>query len=309
MNLTLEKTINPVFARHETFHPRFGWLKKGFDKVISEPDIFLKDYAPTSLGVGKNMVSAIKYWCHAYKIIEESVVEDQKTKMIKPTSFGKDLLAENGLDPYLEDLASLWLLHWNLTKPICQATTWYFVFNEFKKFDFTSDELLYELKDFKDREFPNNKIVDNSLIKDINCLTRMYVEQKINNTNIEESIDCPFVELNLIKTNDHRHFHFNIGDKPGLAPEIIVACCLDFYSEQNNNSGTIALSRLLYEKNSPGLVFKLSESSLYAAIENVAEKFRSIYLSDTAGLIQFYFKENPRELYKQILNYYYSGRK
>jgi len=22
-----------VFARHETFHPRFGWLKKGFDRA------------------------------------------------------------------------------------------------------------------------------------------------------------------------------------------------------------------------------------------------------------------------------------
>ncbi len=50
------QNVSPVFARHETFHPRFGWLKKGFDKASGSPDIFLNDAAPTILGVGKNMV-------------------------------------------------------------------------------------------------------------------------------------------------------------------------------------------------------------------------------------------------------------
>ncbi|WP_255447833.1 DUF4007 family protein [Picosynechococcus sp. PCC 11901] len=26
-----------MFARHETFHPRFGWLKKGFDRQNKIP--------------------------------------------------------------------------------------------------------------------------------------------------------------------------------------------------------------------------------------------------------------------------------
>jgi hypothetical protein len=56
--------VNPVFARHETFHPRFGWLKKGFDLAKQDPDIFLREDAPVRLGVGKNMVSAIRYWCN-----------------------------------------------------------------------------------------------------------------------------------------------------------------------------------------------------------------------------------------------------
>ena len=25
----------PIVARHETFHPRYGWLKKGFDYVVT----------------------------------------------------------------------------------------------------------------------------------------------------------------------------------------------------------------------------------------------------------------------------------
>ena len=41
--------INPIFARHETFHPRYGWLKKGFDKALDDPIIFSKENAPVRL--------------------------------------------------------------------------------------------------------------------------------------------------------------------------------------------------------------------------------------------------------------------
>lgn len=91
----------PVFARHETFHPRFGWLTKGFDHAAADPKVFGRDDAPVRLGVGKNMVRSIRYWCHAFKLL----AADQ------PTEFGKQLLGEQGWDTYLEDPASLWLLH------------------------------------------------------------------------------------------------------------------------------------------------------------------------------------------------------
>ncbi|MEA5536669.1 DUF4007 family protein [Crocosphaera sp. XPORK-15E] len=34
--------VNPVFARHETFHPRYGWLKKGFDLATQYPRNFYR---------------------------------------------------------------------------------------------------------------------------------------------------------------------------------------------------------------------------------------------------------------------------
>ena len=65
--------VKPVFARHETFHPRWGWLKKGFDAASANFDaasanksIFLQEDAPVRLGVGKNMVSSMRYWCFCF---------------------------------------------------------------------------------------------------------------------------------------------------------------------------------------------------------------------------------------------------
>ena len=66
-----ESVIHPIFARHETFHPRFGWLKKGFDKADEDDRVFSRDSAAVVLGVGKNMVKAIRYWCIAFKVVDE----------------------------------------------------------------------------------------------------------------------------------------------------------------------------------------------------------------------------------------------
>lgn len=312
MNILLDekRLIKPIFARHETFHPRFGWIKKGYDKSVNNPNVFTKENSQVVLGVGKNMVSAIKYWCYAYKVIEEN----ETKKGFYPTEFGKMLLDDNGYDPYFEDLASLWLLHWNLLNHPCMATTWYYVFNEFFAIDFSIEELLKGLKDFNDKNF-STKISDSSLLKDLHCLIRMYLEPKINKTSIEDSIDSPFVDLKLIQTNDHKSFSFNIGEKPGLSPEIIVYACLDFLSRSNTNetiernSNSISISRLLHEKNSPGLIFKLSENVLYSSIENILDNFKEINLSDTAGVIQFSVKGDPFILSKKVLDFYYSGRK
>lgn len=123
--------VNLTFARHETFHPRFGWLKKGYDAAKKDREVFLRDDATVILGVGKNMVRSIRYWCRAYKILQDDV----------PTSFGEKLLGDEGWDPFLEDPASLWLLHWQLLRPTCEATAWYVTFNVFRAVEFESEDL------------------------------------------------------------------------------------------------------------------------------------------------------------------------
>jgi hypothetical protein len=91
---------NPVFARHETFHPWFGWLKKGFDAATQDPEVFLREDAPVRLGVGKNMVNAIRYWCNTFKVLPDNASSDN----------GDRLLKDDGWDPFSEDPATLWLL-------------------------------------------------------------------------------------------------------------------------------------------------------------------------------------------------------
>jgi len=98
---------------------------KGFDKADEDNSVFSKESAPIVFGVGKNMVKAIRYWCIAFRIIEES--KDNGKYVYKPTAFAEKLLKNDGWDPFLEDPASLWLLHWNLFKSPCYAPAWYYI--------------------------------------------------------------------------------------------------------------------------------------------------------------------------------------
>ena len=300
-------SIHSIFARHETFHPRFGWLKKGFDKADNDNSVFSKESAPAVLGVGKNMVKAIRYWCIAFKVVVETKVNGKYVH--KPTGFAEKLLGEDGWDPFLENPSSLWLLHWNLFKPPCYVPAWYFTFNELNKIDFSADDLLYSLKEYITRQFPSKNIRDSSLNKDVNCLLRMYVEKTGRKNLKEDSLDCPFTDLGIINTfTDSKRFTFNFGNKPTLPPEIIASTCLEFAASFQDDARTISISRLLYDAGSPGQAFKLTESSLSDAIDTVSKKSKDIYLTDTAGMIQFAYESDPIKISKIILDGYYRKR-
>lgn len=305
----LNDLVLPVFSRHETFHPRFGWLKKGFDKAQIDPEVFLRDNATTALGVGKNMVKSIRYWCSAFKLLYEVPAEGRAGRLSIPTELGEKLLGVRGWDPYLEDVASLWLLHWNLIKPTCQAATWFFVFNIFPKKEFTTNDIQKELRQYTALTFPNLKVAEASLANDVHCLLRMYVSQNNLLGPIEDSINSPFNELSLIQSTAEAHSYiFNTEHKVGLPPEIIVASCLEYAHLLSPESKTISIAKLLYDRGSPGLAFKLSETQLCTAIEAICSKVDNITLSDTAGLVQFSFSREPNQLKDELLDIYYRRR-
>ncbi|MDY6940891.1 MAG: DUF4007 family protein [Cyanobacteriota bacterium] len=294
--------VHAVFARHETFHPRFGWLKKGFDRAKVDPGIFLQKDAPVELGVGKNMVRSIRYWCNAFKVLG---IEDGSRDT--PTEFGQKLLDDRGWDPFLEDPASLWLLHWHLLEPTCDAAAWYYTFNIFRQVDFSTEDLFAGLRDYS-QSLATRNIADSSLRKDISCILRMYGEPEASRGFVEDSIDCPFTELGLIRTaGDSGRYTFRIGSKANLPPQIVVAACLEYAARVTQGAKTIAISRLLYDIGSPGMAFKLSESALCEAIEQVASTQDRVALSDAAGLIQFSFTEEPEALANDILDKYYTN--
>ncbi|NJL01419.1 MAG: DUF4007 family protein [Spirulinaceae cyanobacterium SM2_1_0] len=286
-----------VFARHETFPPRFGWLKKGFDHASHNSQVFLADDATVRLGVGKNMVRSIRYWCAAFKLLADDA----------PTPFGEQLLGDRGWDPYLEDPASLWLLHWQLLQAPCLATTWRFVFNEFQASEFTEERLRGELTSYAERL--SSRTAASSLKKDVSCLLRMYLSQPParKKQDREENLDCPFAELGLLQQlGDTLHIGFRVGVKPSLAPAVVAYTSLH-QAARNVSGRTIPASKLLFAAGSPGLVFKLTESALCQALVAIAHDWPELSLVETAGKLQFSFAtDDPRGLADAILESYYA---
>ena len=93
-----------TFSGHESFTCKTLWLKKGYDFIEKGLNFNAPD-AVVQLGVGKNMVSSIRYWMKAFGLS----LKDQLTPIARYI-----FDTENGKDPFMEDLGTLWLLHFLL---------------------------------------------------------------------------------------------------------------------------------------------------------------------------------------------------
>jgi hypothetical protein len=122
------------------------------------------------------MVRSIRHWCLAAGLIEE-VREDgeKRTGGLGATDFGGWIFHdEKGFDPFLEDPATLWLLHWHITSNPRRATTWWWTFSFFNEPEFTIDQLGSAV--FKwSQTLPGKEVASSSVRRDIECFVHTYV--------------------------------------------------------------------------------------------------------------------------------------
>lgn len=287
------------FSGHQTFSFRYGWLEKGF-RFIREGKQFSDANAIVALGVGKNMVDSIKYWCEMTGVIYDGSISD----------FGNKLLDEqSGWDPFLEDNASLWLLHWKLiTNPnFISAGTALFSFlhkPEFAKRDVAEAAL---------RLLDQNKKAssDSMILRDIDCYIRSYcgVRRFEKKKTGEESFDCPLQELNLIQPiSDADMYRFGIGAKSSLPPEVIGYAICEYLGKENKNAMTI--QSILYREHSPGQVFMLDENSLIEAVQELHEnpKWGHYFdFTESAGIAQIHCHLGREDADKLLASYFCRG--
>lgn len=67
--------ITYKFSGHESFPCKSLWLKKGYDFVANKNNFNSPD-AVITLGVGKNMVSSIRFWLRAFGITDNDVLTE-----------------------------------------------------------------------------------------------------------------------------------------------------------------------------------------------------------------------------------------
>ena len=78
------------FSGHETFPCRYAWLPKAFKEIHANPLAFAdEEQAMIRLGVGKNMVRAIRFW-----MLETSIASRVNTHGYEPTPFSRAVLGE-----------------------------------------------------------------------------------------------------------------------------------------------------------------------------------------------------------------------
>lgn len=310
--MRLVEATEATFARHETFHPRYGWFRKAYSFAAWDHHVFTRDDAPVLIGVGKNMVRSIRFWGLAAKLITEHPRSpNSRAPALVPTRLGHALFKESGWDRYMEDPGTLWLLHWLLLASPSRLPVWWLAFNEFHAVEFSDTDLEVAVTTQLEAAAGWASPHPSSVKKDISALLRTYSPaERSGRTGIDDVLDCPLRELNLIgrspATGDYR---FSLGAKPTLPSEIVTYAVLDYVARTGTGGNTITLSRLSHEPGGPGRAFKLTESELLAALEPTIASTRELGISAPTGatLLSWEAEPGPGRIAVDILNDYYGA--
>ncbi|MDD2261420.1 MAG: DUF4007 family protein [Bacteroidales bacterium] len=283
----MDRKIKYSFSGHESFYCKTLWLKKGYD-FISENKDFNAPNAVVELGIGKNMVSSLRFWMRAFGLFYEG-----KSTLIADYLFDN----QTGKDPYIEDLGTLWLLHYLLIKSdLASIYKLFFIdFHKEKNNEFTREQLLYFLKRKNAETSYGHLFNENTVKRDINVLFQNYVMPHKEKPN--EDFSALLINLNLIKHSEDKTFYFNTKGKNKLTPEIFFYAIIDDKKDEQ----IISFDRLM----DLALIFCLTKTELIEIIKFLVKKYPQVLrYTDDGGIKQLFFIE---ELDKtEVLKTYYS---
>jgi len=281
--LPLNAAVRYAFSGHQTFPFRYAWLPKGVGAIRRDSQVFTRPDALVRLGVGKNMVASIRFWCEALGLIENSGPNSTLTPL-GALLFGSSRGGfSSGADPYLEDPGTLWLLHWQLTATPYPASTWHLAFTCWSQNLFTRDELArWLLRSAQESSAPRTSA--SSIRRDVEVFLRTYVPARDNRRRpLEDSFDCPLAELGLIRPAGNGRFAFQRGPRPSLPGAVLAATLAAFWNHTAPGQKTLTLERALFDPGSPGAAFKLGDQDMVEALERLPAGCGLRY-DETAGL-------------------------
>lgn len=268
------------FRAHDTFFIRKGWLSKGMRCVSNKPDVFVdKNENPMDvLGIGANMVKALRYWLQVVGLTEEPSKGKRDQHF---TALGR-MIYEH--DTYIEELGTLYLLQYELASQKEEATAWYFFFNEFSMSEFSKENFVAALEKYIKMEESDSSVASRSLSDDFTCIINTYLPRyKSNPTKVspENNIDCPFGELGLVDILNKRKktYKKSVPASDTLNPWVVLAVIVD-----NADGRTeISLNELLNAPCNIGRVFNLDSVTMLDVLYRI-EKLGLIKINRTAGL-------------------------
>ena len=278
-----------TFSGHESFPCKTLWLKKGYDFVVAGDD-FNSPEAVIGLGVGKNMVASIRFWLRVFGVTEND----------KPTVLADYLFNDqNGKDKFLEDIATLWLLHFNLV--FLEEATLYNMFFCGVQRERTHFEREQVLTYVKMRMVEANKMTlfnANTVKKDIGVLLQNYTLPRKAQSN--EDFSTLLIDLDLIcQSSEGKGYYFNVDGKRKVTKEIFLYGLLKLKKQQGDN--TIPYDTI---QEKIGLVFCMQDFETIEMLKQLASDYSQYFAySNVAGIKQIQF---TKELdVKQVLDDYY----
>jgi hypothetical protein len=259
------------FSGHESFACRYAWLPKAYRALRRDATIFSDEaQAMVELGLGKNMVRSLRFWVEV-----TGLAEADRSRGLQLTPFAHALFSDGGLDPYLEDPRSLWLLHWKLgSRHETPLFAWHFLFNRWPYPELTRSEALSAI--LRESEKIESGHSQATLAQHLDVFLHTYYRARNVKASLEDSLDGPLVDLNLLQPIGERRseagrfetvFAFRRGPKPEITAALFDYCVQDYWCRVHPDESSLTLRDIALAPNSPGQLFLLPEEDVRARLE------------------------------------------
>lgn len=302
MSNTILRDLRSVFGRHQTFPPRYTWIKNAYDAVacparnddsecVERGDAFTRNDIHRELGVGKNQARSMRFWAEASGTLTENEADSSRLPVLRSTRFGQFLLSsDHGHDPWLEATESWWLLHWQFVSPRSMLPAWWVAFHSFQPISFTAESLHEHILPYLNGA--GHDPAESVLRRDVLAMLRTYTTSSAARTKVDDDIDLPMARLGLLRETADG-FRFSIGPKAGLASEVAAFAMLDFMEHENPGSERVLIGAAALEAGGPGRAFKLTERDLSALLSDAAETYPELLVIDRSAAAEQFIVVGP----------------
>lgn len=282
-----QKLSRYSFSGHESFQCKSLWLKKGYD-YMTDGHSFNDIDAVAKLGVGKNMVTSIRFWLRAFGLTKSDELQPISSYIFDSVK---------GVDPYTEDLNTLWLLHFLLvSSEVASLYNLLFIDYQREKKEFRKTDLQSFIKRKCSVPEQRNVYNENTVRKDIGVLLKNYVAPSDLKT--IEDFSALLITLVSIVSKGHDIYSFKTHEKKDIAQEIVLFALIRMKGEDRTASFDI-LQKL-------SLIFGLPMTILIEIIRDLETTFPdTLVFTDNSGIKNVQFIREINEF--DALNHYYQS--
>lgn len=248
------------------------------------------DEAMVRLGLGKNMVQSLRFWIQAMRVAEQA-----SGGGLQLTSFGKRVFGPKGFDPYLEDITTLWLLHWQLcSHNDSPLFAWDFLFNRYNEPEIIRSNVLAVID--RESRMLSRPLAKATLAQHFDIFMHTYVPTRGQKAEIlEDNLDCPLVELDLIERIGQRvnsddklepAYAFRREPKPDLSWGVFLFGVEDYWRRCRPGEQTLTLRDLAMGAGSPGQVFKLPEDDIRIRLSQIQGQSNEVFIYTESAMFE-----------------------
>ncbi len=277
------------FSGHQTFPLRIAWLPKAIREIVSGHDPLTNiDEGIVTLGLGKNMVEALRCWIEAFQIASKN---DSGWSL---TPIGDLIFApSSGLDPFLEDHSSSWLLHWLIcTNRQAPFFAWECLFNRWPTSEFSTTVVV---ESFRKASEQNSKAASVVTLKQ-HWEVFLHSYRPPRGIRGEDHLDSALSVLGLIQEAGERQnlagkwetlYTFDTGPKTAIPQQLFSFFVHDWWNRVFAHEQTVNLRELVGGDHSPGRILRMPESEILLRVADLARfQHRIFQTTESANLRQ-----------------------